>query len=367
MTPLLIALLLSASSRDVRDEQADVTERLENERAAFEALQSEKADVLVLLDVFERQARASTEAAAGLELASRALKPRLDRARAEEEEVTRALQQRQQALAPRLTALYRLRRQNRFSLLVSAAGFADLVRRERAMGTLLEADLRELTALQQLGDYARLQAGRLERLERQSDELRIALTTEQDLAKGRRARFDDLVRTLSAESNRSSRVVRDLERAEAELSQMVGEMGNSGDSGFRGRKGRLPFPTSGIVEVGFGKVVNPRFNTVTVQKGIDIRAGEGSRVFSVGVGTVVYSGWLKGYGNLVIVDHGSSYHSLYAHLKNRLVEVENEVEEGEEIGSVGDTGSLKGPYLYFEIRKGGQAVDPLPWLEASPE
>jgi murein hydrolase activator len=110
-------------------------------------------------------------------------------------------------------------------------------------------------------------------------------------------------------------------------------------------------------------VVNPRFNTVTVQKGIDIRAAEGAEVHAIGTGSVVFSGWLKGYGNLVIVDHGSAFHSLYAHLSNSQVDVGTAVEEGEKIGQVGDTGSLKGSYLYFEIRKGGQAVDPLPWLK----
>jgi septal ring factor EnvC (AmiA/AmiB activator) len=116
--------------------------------------------------------------------------------------------------------------------------------------------------------------------------------------------------------------------------------------------------------VGFGKVVNPRFNTVTVQKGLDLRAAAGTQVVSVGEGAVAFAGWLKGYGNLVIVDHGSGYHSLYAHLGELSVEVGNEVQEGEALGSVGDTGSLKGAYLYFEIRKQGQAVDPLPWLKA---
>ncbi len=65
----------------------------------------------------------------------------------------------------------------------------------------------------------------------------------------------------------------------------------------------------------------------------------------------------------MIVDHGGNFHSLYAHLANMQVEVGNAVEEGESIGQVGDTGSLKGSFLYFEIRKAGQAVDPLPWLK----
>jgi septal ring factor EnvC (AmiA/AmiB activator) len=66
---------------------------------------------------------------------------------------------------------------------------------------------------------------------------------------------------------------------------------------------------------------------------------------------------------MVIVDHGANYHSLYAHLATSQVDVGTAVEEGETLGTVGDTVSLKGAYLYFEIRKGGQAVDPQPWLK----
>jgi septal ring factor EnvC (AmiA/AmiB activator) len=114
--------------------------------------------------------------------------------------------------------------------------------------------------------------------------------------------------------------------------------------------------------VGFGKVVNPRFNTVTVQKGLDIRAPEGAPVTAVAPGKVVYAGWLRGYGNLLVLDHGGGYHSLVAHLAELGKAVGDGVQRGELLGTVGDTGSLKGAYLYFELRKRGQAVDPAPWL-----
>ncbi|MFK5283424.1 hypothetical protein ACI3PL_28010, partial [Lacticaseibacillus paracasei] len=81
--------------------------------------------------------------------------------------------------------------------------------------------------------------------------------------------------TLNAEASKSSRIVRDLEKAEVELAALVSELkATNAEIGLRSRKGHLPFPTKrGLVEVSFGKVVNPRFNTVTVQKGVDIRAG----------------------------------------------------------------------------------------------
>ncbi|HET9554652.1 MAG TPA: peptidoglycan DD-metalloendopeptidase family protein, partial [Anaeromyxobacteraceae bacterium] len=133
-------------------------------------------------------------------------------------------------------------------------------------------------------------------------------------------------------------------------------------SGFAARKGRLAPPADGPVAVGFGKVVNPKFNTVTVQNGVDIEAPMGAPVHAVAPGRVVHAGWFKGYGNLVIVDHGDGYHTLVAHLAAMRTAMGEEVEAGTVLGTVGDSGSLKGPYLYFELREKGRPVDPRPWL-----
>jgi septal ring factor EnvC (AmiA/AmiB activator) len=72
--------------------------------------------------------------------------------------------------------------------------------------------------------------------------------------------------------------------------------------------------------------------------------------------------WFKGYGNLVIVDHGDGYHTLVAHLGAMRTAMGEEVEAGTVLGTVGDSGSWKGPFLYFEVREHGRPVDPRPWL-----
>ncbi len=361
---IFLALSLVLAAGDVEDEHAELEARLNAEKAAFEALGDEKKSLLTLLDTLERLARESTQRTALLERnVSRVTKQVADARRAAEAG-QHELAARQKVIAPRLFPLYRLSRQDSLNRLLSASDFATLIKRRRAFQTVVAADARALDELATFSNWQTLQTRRLERLESTGQRYLRALRTEQAVSRARLTRFKDLLATVSAEQNRMSRVISELEQTEKELAGMVSDMQSTvGSNGFRGRKGQLPFPTKGRVEVGFGKVVNPRFNTVTVQKGLDIRATEGASVASVGPGNVVFSGWLKGYGNLVIVDHGGNYHSLYAHLANSQVEVGNAVEEGETIGQVGDTGSLKGAFLYFEIRKGGQAVDPLPWLK----
>ncbi|MGQ0506891.1 MAG: murein hydrolase activator EnvC family protein, partial [Myxococcaceae bacterium] len=86
-------------------------------------------------------------------------------------------------------------------------------------------------------------------------------------------------------------------------------------------------------------------------------------VLAVAQGKVAYAGWMRGYGNLIIVDHGDGFHSLVAHLADLQRGANEPVLPGDVLGTVGDTGSLKGAYLYFEIRQRGLAVDPTPWFD----
>lgn len=368
MLALLATLALAASTDDVAEERLELQERLEAEKRAFDALGTEKKELLTLLDTLERLARDSSQRIATLERQRQRLERQRSELTRELERNSAAVRAQQAALGPRLLLLYRLHKRDALGALLAADDFSTLIKRQRAVETLIATDARALEELATLTRYQGLVARRLERLEASGERYLRALRTEQAVGQARLARFADLLASIGAEQNRASRLIAELEASEKELAAMVGELAPATQlSGFRARKGQLPFPAKGLVEVGFGKVVNPRFNTVTVQKGVDLRAQAGAPVVAVAAGTVAFAGWLKGYGNLVIVDHGAGYHSLYAHLSAMEVEVGNAVEEGEALGAVGDTGSLKGAFLYFEIRKQGQAIDPLPWLKPEGE
>jgi murein DD-endopeptidase MepM/ murein hydrolase activator NlpD len=113
---------------------------------------------------------------------------------------------------------------------------------------------------------------------------------------------------------------------------------------------------------GFGRETHPRFGTETVRTGIDIEAAEGTPIRAVAPGAVAYRGWLKGYGNLLVLDHGDGYYTLYAHASQILVDEGDQVKGGELVGRVGETGSVEGPRLHFEVRYQSRAEDPQLWL-----
>ncbi len=131
---------------------------------------------------------------------------------------------------------------------------------------------------------------------------------------------------------------------------------------FAANRRRLPWPAEGKLELGYGQLVDRASGTTTIHNGFDIRAPAGSAVQAVLGGQVVYADWLAGYGRVVILDHGEQYHTVYAHLAAFACRVGEQVEQGQRVGTVGDTGSLRGTSLYFEVRHRGMPVDPADWL-----
>jgi len=131
---------------------------------------------------------------------------------------------------------------------------------------------------------------------------------------------------------------------------------------FATLRGQLPAPVDASVVQRFGREVDAEFHTQVFHKGIDFGATLGDPVRAVAAGTVRFAGWFRGYGRMVILDHGDRFYTVSGHLDALRVAMGNFVAAGEPIGTVGDTGSLRGPRLYFEIREGSEAVDPLAWL-----
>ena len=129
------------------------------------------------------------------------------------------------------------------------------------------------------------------------------------------------------------------------------------------RKGKLAWPLEGRIITPFGFEKHPDFKTVVMNKGVEISPGKDkSLILSVHPGKVVYADYFQGYGNLLIVDHGMTYYTLYGHCSEFLAAVGDMVRAGQPVAVVGDTGSLKGECLYFEVRYKTKALDPLQWL-----
>jgi septal ring factor EnvC (AmiA/AmiB activator) len=131
---------------------------------------------------------------------------------------------------------------------------------------------------------------------------------------------------------------------------------------FKKNKGKLPWPVDGKILHAYGKQRNDRLKTTINNTGIDIRADIGTKVHAVFTGIVSMITYLSGFGNTIIIDHGEGYYSVYSHLDDILVNVDQLVEMGEIIGLVGDSGSLEGAKLHFALFANQQTENPQSWL-----
>ena len=127
-------------------------------------------------------------------------------------------------------------------------------------------------------------------------------------------------------------------------------------------KGQLPWPTEGRVILKFGKQWNPRLKTTTDNPGIDIKGQPGSPIRSTMSGIVTTITYIRGYGTTVIIDHGGGFYTVYSHVTNIQTQVDSEVRSGDVIAYMGDSGSVNGSKLHFEVWGKGQKLDPEKWL-----
>jgi septal ring factor EnvC (AmiA/AmiB activator) len=164
----------------------------------------------------------------------------------------------------------------------------------------------------------------------------------------------------------------DLIRVEGEIRALLERLAQPGPAepvpslGFARYRGTLDWPAKGRLSVPFGNVRHPKFSTEVPHPGVDIAASPGQDVRAVFKGRVIFSDWFKGYGQMVVIDHGDSYLSIYGHVDERLVQAGQVVDRGEVIARSGQEGSFDEPGLYFEIRHDGKPEDPARWLRGAP-
>jgi septal ring factor EnvC (AmiA/AmiB activator) len=365
---ILVAGSLAVAVIDDESRQ-DRLEALQQEmrrlRGDLEGLQGRERGVLGDLERLDTQLRLREaeleEISLRLEMVSLAAADRASQvARLEE-----AQSQREEYLAFRLRELYKRGPHAELRRLVSGQPGDAYLTAFLYAGYLSERDMHTIGAYRE--DAAKLtrdrdeliaERGRLEALRTSAERAREVL----DRSRSERERMLDRIRQ---DRQRHQQAIAELEQASAELGKLAERLGGVDSPpalDVRKFRGLLDWPAQGRISAGFGRTVHPRFQTTLPHNGVDIEVPFGAPVRSTFDGRVVYAAWLHGYGLTVLVDHGGGVISVYAHASALVVQAGDRVARGQTIAHVGDTGSLKGPYLYFEIRENGRPVDPRTWL-----
>ena len=229
----------------------------------------------------------------------------------------------------------------------------------RARGQLLTEIAERLEHLQLLGERVAQELSALRELETEYSGAVASLSE----ARAQRAQTLAAVQSrLKSRNDQLAKLQREaqaLEKLLAELRRAVEEFPKLADQPFARVKGKLPWPIKGKLLARFGQL---RAGGPLRWQGVVIKASRGAAVRAPYFGRVIYADWLPGLGLLLVLDHGGGYMSLYGHNEQLFRKVGDRVDPGDTLGAVGDAAGLGQSGLYFEIRKGKQAIDPGAWL-----
>ena len=380
--PFLLALFLASAvtplragdTEEKKQELQRIKRELQDKKLKLQRADRRERSILTELERIDREIQAGSS-----ELADHRRRLREAETSIADIEQTNAVTSQQLAKLKehyrlRIRALYKMNRSGGYALAVlSSDNFSTAYKRARYLGIIAERDqrlIREYSAA--LEELARREQ---EARERTSEIVTRRSTVEAKRVslEVRRKKKAELLGSVKQEKSVYEATLKDLEESSANLWSMVRMAEQEkkpakkkapvreASAGGPGRD-RFPWPLSGQVLTRFGMQRHPEFGTVVYRRGIDIAARTGDEVHAVHDGQVVYADWYKGYGRLVIVDHGDGLYTLYGHLSQIDVNGGDRVARGQAIGRAGDTGSLKGSRLYFEVRRNGEAEDPLLWL-----
>lgn len=273
-------------------------------------------------------------------------------------------------LKQRLAAMYKMKKGGVMQSLFLSNPVNDIARRYKYINKIVAYDGDLLKEYEENQLLLETEKQRLKEFEIEVLLLKDELKHKKNETEEKKDKKRTILKDIRKKKGMQLAAIREMEDASKELQSFLDRFGNdmaektlnSHVVGFAAMRGHLPMPIDGKIVSMYGKVEHPKFHTVTFNNGVEIAANIGAEVKSVYNGRVAYSGWFRGYGKVVIIDHGDGYYTLFARLSKIVRDINSTVGKGDVIALVGDTGSIKEPHLYFEVRQKGVPLDPLNWM-----
>lgn len=248
-------------------------------------------------------------------------------------------------------------------VLLSATDIKDFLTRYDLLNTIVEQDVQLIESINKEKRELSLKKCDLEVKQKELQNIqaeRLCQKEELDLQKDEKQK---LLGNVRQEKEAYEKALDELERTSQELEAIIRQY-QSGNTSSQAGTGTYTWPTPGHTKVSspYGMRFHPILKTRRMHTGVDIAAPMGATIVAADSGTIMYAGWMSGYGQVLIVDHSNGLSTLYAHQSSFLVGKGTNVEKGQAIGKVGSTGWSTGPHLHFEVRINGTPTDPTGYI-----
>ena len=392
LTILVIALPSFAdenpSKNKAQSELQRIQEQLQGVKKKEKAAAKKERSVMDDLQAIDQSLARKRAEVERLETRLSSVSSEIDRTNSQMQEYHAKLKHKEGDLAARLRSMYKTQRAGGPWVLLVSGDYGSMLKRYKYLAILSERDRKVMDDyqgdLKDLLRYTEKLKGQKEDYDktksaRDAEAARVAAQEEEKkklLAQVRQQRssYQAMAKDLEEQSRRMKDLITRLEvekkaqeKKERERKLREKKIYAKPSSPLLPKlpvpSGHLDWPVVGKIVSYFGRQLVPQYNTYIYKNGIEIQAPTGAEVRAVEGAEVAFANWFKGLGLVAILRHGGDLYSVYAHLANLKVKVGDRVSRGQVIATVGDTGAPSGPTLYFELRKGSEAQDPLKWLK----
>jgi septal ring factor EnvC (AmiA/AmiB activator) len=348
--------------------QAAIERQIREENRKVKKFSRQEMQILDGLNEIDKALNRARLTARDLRRDAVAISEEIEKTQARIADLNKSMKAARDYAGKRLNALFRMQMMGRLEMAAPPSSLFDFVIIQNALKKVVESDFSLLnTQARNMQELNTLEQNLNSQRKLKSD-LQEQLAYEINVRKKEALKKEDILKEIRRRKRLALAAKSSLEVSSRALNQTISAIAPRADSSriktsFARQKGRLPYPIKGKIISRFGTKRKGDYNAFTFQSGIDIKAERGTPVKNVFSGEVMFAQWLKGYGNLMIINHGNNYYTLYAHVEELYKKKGEQVDTGEIIGTAGDTGSIKGPCLHFEVRHHGKPVDPLKWLK----
>ncbi len=355
-------------AKEHRKKKAQIKQKMEKEQEKIVSFSEKESRIIQGLNEIDVSLNETRRRVSALSKQIKQIEQKMERIEKKKKDIKSDLKKNRNYAATRLNAYYRMKMLGRLDIIGPPDSLFDFIIKQKNMEKIVESDLEILN--RQIRNIRKLESlqAELESSRKNKLELEEELTQQIAIKKNQSIKKNAILNEIRRKKSLSRAAVASLKKAAERLEKQMEKMRSQrlekeSTRKFSRYKGRLSMPVQGEIISKFGTKNRGDYKSFTFQSGIDIKVERGEPVRSVFHGKVMFAEWFKGYGNLLIINHGENYYTLYAHLEELFKTSGDMVESGEVIATAGDTGSIKGLCLHFEVRFHGEPVNPLKWLK----
>lgn len=379
------AIHMPAYADDLDDQVQDLQGQIDSSRLEQENWQQVIEDVSAKLKQIQADLDAANARLQSIQTKQAEINAQIAQTQNEIVKMEAYLKTRQDVLNRRVRAIYMHGQLNYLEVILGANSFSDFANRVELLKRVIRSDYNLILGIQKQKAAIEAKKAQLEEDKRQLDALAAeAEKTRQEIAK-KKAEQQKVLDAAKSNKAAAAQMEQDLNAQLASVRNLIqqrlaaaeaarqaaqqqaasddeGGGGGGSDDNYVQGTGAMGWPCSGPITSPFGYRTHPIFGTTIFHAGIDIGVDYGTPIHAADSGVVVYSGWISGYGNAVIIDHGGGISTLYGHNQSLAVSEGQSVSKGSVIAYAGSTGNSTGPHCHFEVDVNGSPVNPMGYL-----